>query len=170
LTIILTIFYMYSEIHLINKSVSFHGKHQTVWVTPNFWTGVLAEIEKTIQNILTSNSCSTADEQRDVALAKCFNEHTATFNQFNKTISLEYSAYFCCVDSAIRPPPIRSVVPNVLRSLWGVPLDRAYRKNPAHHSLRLGRDDLFQNPLFICGTFMMQFTCIVAHMLYNQAS
>jgi len=24
-------------IYLMNKSVSFHGKHEIVWVTPNFW-------------------------------------------------------------------------------------------------------------------------------------
>jgi len=32
----LTIFY----IHLINKSVIFHGRHKIVWVIPNFWTVV----------------------------------------------------------------------------------------------------------------------------------
>jgi len=33
---VLTIFYINFAIHLINKSVTFHEKHQIVWVTPNF--------------------------------------------------------------------------------------------------------------------------------------
>jgi len=35
---ILTLFYIHFAINLINKSLSFHGKHKIVWVTPNFWT------------------------------------------------------------------------------------------------------------------------------------
>ena len=34
---VLTIFSINFATHLINKSVSFHGKHEIVWVTPNFW-------------------------------------------------------------------------------------------------------------------------------------
>ena len=33
---VLTIFSIHFATHLINKSVSFHGKHEIVWVTPNF--------------------------------------------------------------------------------------------------------------------------------------
>ena len=34
---VLTIFFIHFATHLMNKSVSFHGKHEIVWVTPNFW-------------------------------------------------------------------------------------------------------------------------------------
>ena len=33
---VLTLFSIHFATHLINKSVSFHGKHEIVWVTPNF--------------------------------------------------------------------------------------------------------------------------------------
>jgi len=38
--LVLTRFYIHVAINLINKSDSFHGKHQIVWVTPNSWTVV----------------------------------------------------------------------------------------------------------------------------------
>ena len=37
---VLTIFSINFATHLMNKSVSFHGKYEIVWVTPNFWTVV----------------------------------------------------------------------------------------------------------------------------------
>ena len=37
---VLTIFSIHFATHLMNKSVSFDGKHEIVWVTPNFWTVV----------------------------------------------------------------------------------------------------------------------------------
>jgi len=37
---VLTIFSIHFAIHLINKSVSFHEKHENVWVTPNLRTVV----------------------------------------------------------------------------------------------------------------------------------
>ena len=41
---VLTIFSFYFATHLMNKSVSFNGKHEVVWVTPNFWTVVCRSI------------------------------------------------------------------------------------------------------------------------------
>ena len=33
---VLTIFSIHFATHVLNKSVSFHGKHEIVWVTTNF--------------------------------------------------------------------------------------------------------------------------------------
>jgi len=44
---VLTIFSIHFATHLINKSVSFHGKHKILWVIPNFWTVVYIYIYAT---------------------------------------------------------------------------------------------------------------------------
>jgi len=43
---VLTLFSINFAINLMNKSVSFHGKHKIVWVTPNFWTVVFMYFQK----------------------------------------------------------------------------------------------------------------------------
>ena len=45
---VLIIFSIHFATCLINKSVSFHGKHEIVWVTPNFWTVVY--LQKSLEN------------------------------------------------------------------------------------------------------------------------
>jgi len=89
---VLTIFSIHFAIHLINKSVSFHGKLKIVWVTPNFWT--VLYIQKITWNKQLQNSTNRIIKNKWSAVEDCRMYIVRYINHLYKEISDGYKKWW----------------------------------------------------------------------------